>query len=332
MDYLINMPLNRQSVDEFDSEQALRDFYTQYNCQGVEGILVGNDVSPKIKPDMVQGLHLSFYPTWMPLWENNHDALMTEFGSEDAWTQFYQAKDKEGLIDVYGQQLTKAHELGVKYVVYHVGDTTLDELYHFDALHTDPAKQQRILDDTIDFVNTLYDRYHDVMDYDFLFENLTIGGMDLLDTDFPTTLLDAVKVPNVGIVLDTGHLTNTNLELTTQKEASDYILHVLSNNAEILPYIKGMHINCSVKTRAGYFAEVAKDLPFNKDASYLDQFAQVYDRIGKIDMHLPFEDPAIQQVVDCVQPDFIVNELAHRTHAEWGERIGAQMSALGVLK
>lgn len=332
MEYLINMPLNRQSVDEFATEQALRDFYGGYRCQGIEGILVGNDVSPKIKPAMVHGLHLSFYPTWMPLWENDRAALTAEFGSEAAWTQFYQAKDKEALIDIYGQQLKKAHELGVKYVVYHVGDTTLDELYTFDPLKTDADKQQRILDKTIDFVNTLYDRFGDIMDYDFLFENLTIGGMNLLDTDFPVALLDGVNAPNVGIVFDTGHLTNTNLKLRNQAETCDYILDVLDHNAEILPYVKGMHINCSVKTRQGFFDEVNKNLPLNRDASYLDQFAQVYGRIGKVDMHLPFDDPAIQRVVDCVQPDFIVNELAHHTHDEWGQRISTQMTALGVLK
>ncbi len=331
MEYLINMPLNCQSVDEFASEQALRDFYGQYRCQGIEGILVGADVSPKIKPDMVHGLHLSFYPTWMPLWENDRTALTTEFGSKAAWTQFYQAKDKEALIDIYGQQLKKAHELGVEYVVYHVGDTTLKDLYNFDPLKIDAAKQLRLLDETVDFVNTLYERFGAFMDYDFLFENLTIGGMSLLDTDFPTALLDQVKIPNIGIVLDTGHLTNTNLKLKSQAEACNYILDVLDNNRAILPHIKGMHINCSVQTRRIFFDEVNKNSPLNKDASYLDQFAQVYGLIGKVDMHLPFDDAAIQRVVDCIQPDFIVNELAHHNHDEWGQRISTQMTALGVL-
>lgn len=43
------------------------------------------------------------------------------------------------------------------------------------------------------------------------------------------------------------------------------------------------------------------------------------------------DGPDIQRVVDCIQPDFIVNELAHHTHDEWGQRISRQMTALGVL-
>lgn len=328
MDYLINMPVNNWSVDEFDSTDDLKHFYQQYGCNGIEAILVGDDFSPKMKADMIPGLHLSFYANWLPLWQNDTETLMKAYGSEAAWTEFFQAKNREELIEVYGKQLIAAHKLGVKYVVYHVGDTTLDELYAYDKADIS-YKNQQIIDGTVEMANTLYDRYGEYMDYDFLFENLTVGELNLLNPKTPLELLDRVKIPNTGIVLDTGHLSNTNLAITNQDDACDYIMQILDRNESLIPYIKVMHLNCSVAAHDGFFAEVAKNVPLDHSKSYLDQFAQVYNRLGKADQHIPFTTSAIQKVVDRVQPEVVVNELAHHNREEWGDRIGTQMAALG---
>lgn len=47
-------------------------------------------------------------------------------------------------------------------------------------------------------------------------------------------------------MLDTGHLMNTNINLTSELEASIFIKDIVNNLGSFASLIKGVHLNCSL--------------------------------------------------------------------------------------
>ena len=80
----------------------------------------------------------------------------------------------------------------------------------------------------------------------FLMENLWWPGLTLTRPEITRRLLDKIHYPKKGIMLDTGHLMHTNLELAAQEEAVDYILDMVRAHSDMIPYMKGIHLNQSL--------------------------------------------------------------------------------------
>ena len=77
-------------------------------------------------------------------------------------------------------------------------------------------------------------------------ENLWWPGLTMTRPEITERLLAQVHYPRKGIMLDTGHLMHTNLDLSTEEEAIDYVLEQIGKHGKMVSYIRGMHLNQSL--------------------------------------------------------------------------------------
>lgn len=317
---IINMPLVKSIVDEYDDEGGLRKYCEKNKIDGVEAIWGYEGQIAEECIDMVQGWHLTFYCDWLDFWKQDEEALLAKFGSREVWENFYMCKDREGFLKMFADDLERAHKAGAKYVVFHVSDVSIEEGYTYEWLHSD----EEVVDAAAEIINLLLDGKD--YEFDFLVENLHWAGFTMSNPDITKRLLDKINYANKGIMLDTGHLMCTNLELKTEEEAIEYVLDCVKAHEELISYIKGMHFHQSVtgefvKANTGTLPELPED--------YFERFGFAYGHILQIDTHKPYTNNRAKEIVELVKPKYLVHELASSSKAEKHKVTMTQMQALG---
>lgn len=297
-----------------------------------------------ISPNMIRGVHMIFYPLWLDFWRGNEEALAEEFGDRETWEGFYLGKTPETLIDQFTADLEYAKRVGAQYVVFHVSDVTIEGVFTHEHTHTD----EEVIDGTIEVINRILDGKD--YEFDFLMENLWWPGLTMTDPQMTKRLLDGVHYKRKGIMLDLGHLMCSNMDLTTEEEAIDYVDRMLEAHRAVLTadqtgeadetgggpgrplteYIKGIHMHQSV---TGAFAKRAlEDVRANGlqlEADYYGRFSQVYKLLGNIDTHKPFSSPLAKGLVQRIAPQYVVHELMAKSRQERDEMLAQQS---GLLK
>lgn len=304
---LINMPLVDEILEEYGDSRQLEEMCKLYGCQGIEAIWGGVKCNFPVEKSLIKGWHLGFYCDWLDFWNENKTALEKKFGNEEDIAKFYGGKDKNSLLKMLSEDLERADKEGAEYVVFHVSDVSIEEGYTYKWLHTD----EEVVDKSAEIINLLLDG----KDYKFklLMENLHWAGLNFTKPEITKRLLQKVHYKNKGIMLDTGHLMCTNLELKNESEAIAYINKMLDEHGILCRYIKGLHLHQSlsgkyVKTHTGFLPDLPDD--------YWEKFSVGYKHILKIDMHKPFTNPDIKSVIDRINPDYVVHELSSANREE----------------
>lgn len=317
----INISNDSWSLAPFADAAALERFYRQYGCDGVELILCGEDFT-KLRPGMVRGLHMIFYPEWICLWTNDFAYMDREFGSRAAWQAFYSAKDKNGLLATYRREWALAKQLGAEYVVFHMGDNAMPEYYTMQARH--PEEYQ--VDQSIDFLNTLLEGEADGPW--LLLENMWLGCMNLTRPALTHRALAGVRYPKTGLMLDTGHLMSTHPDLREPEAACAYIHQVLdAHGDEVVDRIKGVHLHASLSGE--YRSTLPLPAPDFAGMDYIKQYSLTNAHLRQVDRHRPFTAKGMPALVRRIAPDYLTHELARTDHANWQEMLAAQTAALG---
>jgi len=128
-------------------------------------------------------------------------------------------------------------------------------------------------------------------EYNFtlLFENLWWSGLKLTNKEEIEYLLNGVKYKNVGFILDTGHMINNNRDIRNSKEGIEAIKENREKNLDI--------------------EEIMNN---------------VYQHVGSIDYHDPFEDKEILDIIKSLPLKYLVFELIGNTQEELEEKIQRQ--------
>ena len=129
---------------------------------------------------------------------------------------------------------------------------------------------------------------------------------------------ERIQRKNVGIMLDTGHLMNTNPELRDEEEAADYVCRTVDNLGELAELIRGVHLSCSLS--GGYQKSFVREYPKNVT------FGEMYKHIVQIDQHQPFRTKAARRILEFVQPHYITHEMIYSTLTELEEKLEIQLS------
>jgi hypothetical protein len=262
----------------------------------------------------VQGVHLRFWPYWLDFWRGDQQELLRQFGSDEKIEACYGGLTREAWLAAYRENIRIAKQTGAKYIVFHVSHTRPAEFFNWQF----SASDSEVIAATIEVVNELVDEIPS--DMELLFENLWWPGLTLQDKELTALLLDNVNHPNVGIMLDTGHLMNTNPNLKTEIEGIDYILKTISQLGSYSRYIRGIHLHRSL---SGEYVACSK-------AGNTQEYtmADVMRHVMKIDEHLPFNTPEVQRIIDYIQPEYLVHEFIYSSMQEWGTKISQQQQAL----
>lgn len=316
----ISLPLCTATEREYGGWNGLRAELERLGCGGVEAIWAGEDIPPDFPPDLLGGYHLTFFPDWLDFYREDRPALLAKYGSMEAVSRFYGGAGAEVLLDLYRADLARAAALGARYVVFHVSDVSVEEGYTYRWLHED----REVIDASAEILNALLDG----RDWPFvlLVENQWWPGFTFTDPDMTARLLEAVHYPNRGILLDTGHLMNTNPALRTQAEGARYLITMLERHGTLSRHIRGVHLHQSLS--GAYVRANTGVLPPNLPKDAVERFCASYQHILRIDQHRPWTDPAILPVLERIAPKFLTHELQAENRCARFQAVSAQRELL----
>jgi sugar phosphate isomerase/epimerase len=263
----------------------------------------------------IQGVHLNFWPSWLDFWRGDLKSVEEQLGSREAIVQCYGGLTRKDWLEIYRENIVNARQTNAKYFVFHVSHTRTSEVFDWEFR----ANSEDVIDATIQLVNELAPEIPE--DTMLLFENLWWPGLTLLDKRLVAKLINNVNHNNVGIMLDTGHLMNTNQQLKSQEEAVDYVINIVENLGEYRKLIKGVHLHYSLSGE--YVLNRIKKAICTKPTS-----GEIMEHILKIDQHLPFTTPKVKRIIEYIQPEFLVHEFMQSTREDWQNKLNMQKQAL----
>lgn len=316
----ISFPVCRESVAEYGSAAELPAGCRALGCDGIEAVWGGDDSINQLPADTAVGYHLTFFPDWVDFWLQNVPELTRKFGSRKAWTSFYGADNRDRFLDLYRKDLRRAERLGARYVVFHVSDVSLEEGYTYRWLHDD----RTVMDASLELLNLLLDEHR--YPFEILAENQWWPGFTFLEPGKTEYLLNGIHAERKGIMLDTGHLLNTNTALQSEAEGIYYLQQMLDRHGSLCGAIRGVHLHCSLS--GAYTRSHTGSEPVWESSDYTARFGQSYGHILQIDRHRPWTDPGIADVLRRIRPAYLTHELACRDRDGRAAAVRAQRETL----
>ena len=291
-----------------------RELLNELGVHGVEALFCDPWNQDVIPADLIYGVHLNFWPTWLSFWQGDQQALERQFCGLRQIVECFGGAKPECMLEAYRTDIQQAKAANAKYIVFHVSHNECDELYTWQ-FRTD---NKTVIDAAVEVVNCLVADIPSEMN--ILFENLWWPGLTLLEPRLAERLLSRVKHPRVGIMLDTGHLMNTSQELETEQQGIDYVLHTLNKLGYIKAAIKGIHLHQSLS--GAYVKQSRTRIP------PVIEPAAAMAHVMKIDQHRPFSDSAAKAILESVQPEFLVHEFIVSSREELLAHTAQQRQAL----
>lgn len=318
---MINLVNYDSELERFIDKEDLIQFYSKYGIDGIELQKVQDLQEKYLHQDMIIGMHLPFFSTWVDFYKGDMDKVLKEYGSMEVVEQIYGGTEKSAIIKVYQEQLEYAHLIGAKYVVFHICDVSIEESFTGRFLHSD----EEVIDVSCKLINELLNGKD--YQFDFLMENLWWPGLNFKNPSMTKRLLDGVNYKKKGLMLDTGHLMHTNEELKTLDEALEYIKTVVNELGPLKEYIKGMHLHQSL---TGERAKSMRGSKIELKQDYLERMYQVYEYIFQLDEHKPFVCEGIKEFIEEMNPQYLTYEFITRNREEH-EAYLKQISAIDVV-
>ena len=289
-----NFSVSEDDIRRYLDSADLQTFYQQFALSGLEVMPIDYDEAQLLKPDMITGVHLCCYTDWIDL-------------------------DQDMLLQHYRKNLDYAKKMGAEYVVFHVTQVSYAESLIYVMKHTN----EEIVDTAADFINRLLDG----MDYDFYFlmENLWWPGLTFEDPAITKRLLDQVHYSKKGLMLDTGHFMNTNTELKTAEDAIVYLNQMLDAHQDLLPAIKGIHLNQSL---SGAYVKDYRTHMLTPSVDPKELTTQAFLHIFHIDLHQPFVADGVHDLVKRIDPLYVTLEYISRNREEHTRMLRQGVNAL----
>ena len=319
----VSLPLDGYTLSEYSGWADLRRELDELGCDGIEAIWGGEDLPKDIPAGLVTGYHLTFFHDWLDLYREDRAALERKFGSMEQVKAFYGGTTRETLLAAYRADLERAAALEPEYVVFHVSDVSVEEGYTYRWLHS----HGEVIDVSIEVINTLLAGRD--WPFTFLVENQWWPGFTFTDPKQASRLLDGICFEKKGILLDTGHLMNTNTALRTQEEGAAYISAMLDAHGELAKQILGVHLHQSLSGE--YVRAHTGFLPDGLPAGPAERFTASYRHIQRIDRHEPWTATAVLPVLECLDPRWLTHELPAESRAKRTEAVRRQSALLGRL-
>ena len=272
---------------------------------GIELQIIDDPEEGLIDPALVVGLHMACVPCWYALWAGDEKGLLDEFGTLEEAERYYGGPlTRETLLNKFRRDLYWADRFSAEYLVFHIAESRVIESFTEDYLRTD----EEICKTCAEILDTLFaDRPASQL---LLLENLWQPGMNLRRPEITRDMLAAVKYPNKGIMLDTGHLMNTNTAVNTQEQGLAWIHRVLdahkSAGFDLCSAVRGMHLNASI---SGALAERVKKDPPKLEGSYQDRTSKMFFHVFERDQHKPFVVSGVKELVEHLSPDYLTTEI-----------------------
>ena len=319
MKLTMNITTCSEDTARYQDRNDLQNFFRSH---GLEVLEVGTDETGVIHPNDVLGVHLRYWSGWMDFWNANEQRLMEEYQTRENWEQVYGGNKPQALVDAYRQNIRFANTMKPEYLVFHVSECTLAEsMYRKDYFYSD----EEVCDAVIELLNRVVDEIEG--EPWLLLENLWYPGLTMERPEIVQRLLGGVQYEKTGVMLDTGHLMHTNMELKTPDEAVDYI-HSILDQYEDLSFIRGIHLHQSL---TGEFAKSIRKNWKKTGGTYIEQQWDVLGNVFQLDTHRPFCSYRIHEIFSRLPGlEFVCLEQITATREENAAYLEEQMKYLKV--
>lgn len=318
----LNFPISAQSIAPHGGWAALAEHLRALGIDGVEGIWDPAEADETFPAEMLTGCHLIFWPDWLDFYRRNEPELLRKFGSLDILGKIYPGPKPEDLVEAYRRDLNRAIRYGAKYVVFHVSDVSQEETWTYKWLHDDYA----VLDASLEIINEILKGVEPT--FEFLVENQWWPGFTFTEPTKTEYLLSRINFSHAGIMLDTGHLMNTNPALRSQEEGAEYILQKYRAHGQLRRAVRGLHFHQSIS--GDYVRGHVGTFPESIPRDYFEGFFANYAHVQRIDRHEPWTVPEAGLVVHEIAPKYLTHELANK--ADCPQLIAAKMQIEAIQK
>lgn len=296
--------------------QGLEAFLKVNNLDGIELLLHGNEDVSEIPKDMVKGLHLSYFPTWLEFY-NGDDRYEADFPNTESIMTTFGGHDKYAIHNRFKKDFEIAKSLQVAYMVYHVGHVTTKDAFSFDYDYSNLD----VLNKTAEIINDTFVGSEEVC---LLFENLWWPGLTLLNKEELDYFMNKINYKNKGVMLDLSHLLITSKDVKSLDEGVKYIIKVLDNLGDSIHWIKGIHINSTLPY--DYLNQDHLNLYTSyQRASAYEKFSIIYKHISSLDQHLPFLNEGLNKIVEKIKPEYKMIEVIASDKALWEKHVKDQL-------
>ena len=307
-----NLLLNRSDT--------LPEILHTHSLDGIELMLCAPWDPAMYPPEYIKGVHLMFWPSWLDFWRGDRAALIEEFGSEENIRSYYGSLDVSDWVQGWKENLRRAAECAPHYVVFHVAHNRTSEMY----TRVFSASDEDVIRATIELVNEIACEIP--QGCKFLFENLWWPGLTFCQPRLAAMLLEKVNYPATGFMLDTGHLMNTNFDLSSEADGAAYVEKIYRNLGEIGKRVYGLHLHQSIS--GAYTKEMMRrHAGEHEPLDWREAMAYVL----QVDLHRPFQTEAARRIVDTVQPEYLVHEFLQHSRSDAENKLLTQRRALGFV-
>ena len=293
----------------------LASFLQRHHLDGIEFMCCAPWDKSFHQPDIIKGFHLWFWPSWLDFWLENEQALLREFDSWEKVESCFGAS-REAWLDRWEANFQQAADCGAEYAVFHVAQARSSEI----RCRSFAYSSAQVIEAVLDIINQLTARLPSEMA--LLYENLWWPGLDLTLPALVHELLAGTQ-HKCGIMLDTGHLMNTNTRLCCESQAADYILRIVDSLGSAAGSIQGVHLHTSF---SGEYVE--KERQRHNQPEYNLSAGEILDYVLKVDRHQPFRTAAARRIVDAVQPRYLVHEFVPENYEDWENKLVQQQKVL----
>lgn len=284
--------------------------YCQDNSlDGIEVFLYGDKPIIDLVQAVTVGAHLKFWPSWMDFWRGDEYRLTKLFPNSAKCKEYYLgAENKEQWLDVIRKNIKASLLLEPEYLVWHVAEADFQSIYTCKFAYS----SAEVLQATVEVMQELADCIP--KNVKILFENLWWPGLRLTEPLLAGKFFEAMArlfPENMGIMLDTGHLMNTNPELKTEGDGISYLLEVGKNLGSLKELVQGFHLSCSL---SGEYQKQSLARSMSKQVScFSSDSLEVLQHITSIDQHKPFKEARLEPLLDFYKPSYVNNELYYDT-------------------
>lgn len=301
-----------------NSEGALASFLQEEGLDGVELLPCGPWNSALHPADLVQGVHLRYWPSWVAFFLGDHETLAREFPRSEDVRAYYGTDTRDGWIALLRAHIREALAPKPMYAVFHVADAPSYGLYSRRFPYDDVA--------VADAAVALLNEVADVLPEDcwLLLENLWWPGLTFTNPKIAERLIAGIHHRRTGFMLDVGHLLHTELSLSNEREAADYVLRVYEGMGSLRDLVKGLHLHQSLT--GDFVRQMMEEHP----RGFVPLSPQAcMDYVLTVDAHLPFRTEAVRRIVETVGPDYLVHEFMVISREDWKNKLHIQRNALG---
>ena len=299
-------------LNDDENLRMMEKYQKKYNFDGFEIIKFDLEKDSSKLKDKIIGYHMRFFPMWLDIYLGKYNMIKEKFS--DKMDRFYWCggDTKEDVITYYKKDLQRAKELGVEYVVFHACYVDDDGSLTYQFPYTD----KEVLEVVVSLINDVFK--NEDFQFTLLLENLWWAGLKLNSKSEMKLLLNKIEYKNIGFILDTSHMLNTNFNLKNLDEGIDYIIENIDKMEELKKYIYGVHLSWSL---SGDY--VSKMIEKHRKSQEEREKAKkkIYEYVGQIDYHYPFEDNRIMKVLNKLSLKWLVYEFLYYNDEELEEKV-----------